>query len=169
VSGDRVVLTLATVAFGLGVSLLMLRGWRSRLRRQGDVPPPPPAPAVPGDLLAPAVSGLYVGTTYARDWLDRVVAHGLSNRAPAWLRVHSDGARIDREGGATLYLPLDSIRAAEVGDALAGKVVGKGGLLLLDWDLGGVRVTTGFRADDHADHRRLADVITAHLPVRKAS
>jgi hypothetical protein len=169
VTADRLVLTLATLAFGIGVSLLMLRGWRSRQRRQTDLPPPPAAPSAPGDLVAVPVDGLYVGTTFADDWLDRVAVHGLSNRGPGELRVHTDGVYVERDGVGALYLPLAALRAATVGDALAGKVVGKGGLLLLEWEHGGRRLLTGFRADDHREHRRLAAAVTAHLPVEEAS
>ena len=53
------------------------------------------------------------------------------------------------------------------GDALAGKVIGKGGMLLVDWQLGGRALTSGFRADDHREHRRLAAASSASLPVRE--
>jgi len=62
-----------------------------------------------------------------------------------------------------LYLPYDAVDQATTGDALAGKVVGRDGMLLLDWRLGGRLLTSGFRADDHGEHRRLADVIRQHL------
>lgn len=168
-TAERLLLTLATVAFGVGVSLLMLRGWRARARRQGDLPPPPPVPAEPGDVVVAAVPGLFVGTTAAGDWLDRVVVHGLSHRAPGWVTVTTAGVRVEREGAPDLWLPLASVRAAEAGDALAGKVVGKGGLLLIEWQLGGRALTTAFRADDHAEHRRLAAAVTSLLPVREVS
>lgn len=166
-SYDRVLLTLATVAFLLGVSLLMLRGWRSRERRQSDLPPPPPPPDQPGDVLVGATPGLFVGTTFADDWLDRVAAHGLAHRASGWCSVSTDGVRFDREGQPQLYLPFDAIRGAEVGDALAGKVIGKSGMVLVDWQLGGRTLTSGFRADDHEQHRRLAAAVTAELAVRE--
>jgi hypothetical protein len=169
VTTQRVVLTLATVAFGAGISLLMLRGCRRRQRSQGDLPAPPTAPPVPGDVVTAAVPGLFVGTTFTGDWLDRVAVHGLSHRAPGWVGVRSDGVLFERTGADDLYLPFASLRGASVGDALAGKVVGKGGLLLVDWVLGGHPLTTGFRADDHTQHRRLATAITAHLPVQEAS
>jgi hypothetical protein len=169
VTTDRAVLTLATVAFGVGVSLLMLRGWRSRQRRQAGLPPLPVPPESPGDLLVAAVAGLFVGTTFADDWLDRVAVHGLAHRATGWMSVRTDGVRLERDGAPDLYLPFDAIQAAQVGDALAGKVVGKGGLVLVDWRLGDRLLTTGFRAEDHAEHRRLAAAITAHLPAERAS
>jgi hypothetical protein len=168
-NADRLLLTLATVAFLVGVSLLMLRGWRTRQRRQSDLPPPAHPPAVPGDVVVGAVRGLFVGTTFADDWLDRVAVHGLAHRASGWVSVSSDGLRFDREGEAELYLPFDDVASAEVGDALAGKVIGKGGMLLVDWRLGDRVLTSGFRADDHGQHRRLADAITAQLPVREDS
>ncbi|HWG94432.1 MAG TPA: transporter [Mycobacteriales bacterium] len=161
---ERVLLTLATLAFGAGISWLMLRGWRSRQGRQADLPAPPVPPAVPGDLVAGSVSGLFVGTTSAEDWLDRIAVHGLAHRAPVELVLRTDGVWFERDGADDLFLPYSSVRTAVVGDALAGKVVGKGGLLLVDWVLGGRLLTTGFRADDHGTHRRLADAITAHLP-----
>jgi hypothetical protein len=164
---DRLLLTLATLAFLVGVSLLMLRGWRTRTRRQSDLPPPAPAPASAGDLVLGATPGLFVGTTFADDWLDRVAVHGLAHRAAGWVSVCTDGVRFDREGEPELYLPYDAVEAAEVGDALAGKVIGKGGMLLVDWRLGGRLLTSGFRADDHQEHRRLADAIRAQLPVRE--
>ena len=166
---ERVLLTLATLAFLVGLSLLMLRSWRRRLRSQSDLPPPPRPPHAAGDVVVAAVPGLFVGTTFADDWLDRVAVHGLAHRASGWVSVHTDGLRFDREGEAELYLPFDDVTAAEVGDALAGKVIGRGGMLLVDWQLGGRTLTSGFRADDHREHRRLADAISAHLPVREDS
>lgn len=167
-STDRLLLSLATVAFGAGLSLLMLRGWRNRQRRQADLPPLP-VPATASEPLTGDVPGLYVGTTFADDWLDRVAVHRLADRATGWLTVRTDGVHVERDGAGLLFLPWPAVRSAAPGDALAGAVMGAGGLLLVDWVLGDCRLTTGFRADDHADHRRLAVAISARLPVKEAS
>ena len=160
----RAAYTLLTLAAVAGLYLLMLKGWRSRQRRQGDLPPPPPAPEVRGDLLMAAVPGLFVGTTFAGDWLDRVAVHDLAHRAAGWLHVATDGVHVERDGLPDLYLPYDAVEQAATGDALAGKVVGRDGLLLVDWRLGGRLLTSGFRADDHSVHARLADAITSQIP-----
>lgn len=167
-TAQRVLLTLAVVGFGAGASLLMLRGWRSRQRRQADLPPPATAPTTDGAVVGGPVPGLFVGTTFHGDWLDRVAVHGLSSRAPGWLTVRSDGVLLDRDGCADLWLPRAALHGARVGDALAGKVVGSGGLLLVDWELGGRAVTSAFRADDAGDHSRLAAAVT-ELTLREAS
>lgn len=159
---DRLVLTLATLAFGAGLSLLMLRGWRNRQRRQGDLPPLP-LPSGPSEPVTGEVPGLYVGTTFAADWLDRVAVHRLAERATGWLAVRSDGVHVERDGAGLLFLPWDRVRQAAAGDALAGKVVGAGGLLLVDWEHGGRLLTTGFRADDRTEHRRLAQAIGSRV------
>ena len=164
---DRVWLTLATLGFAVGVYLLMLKGWRGRQRRQGDLPPPPPPPADPGTVVVGATPGLFVGTVFAGDWLDRVAVHRLSDRAAGWLTVRSDGVLLDREGSGDLWLPYDAIEDAAPGEALAGKVVGREGMLVLTWRLGGRVLQSGFRADDHAAHRRLADAVLSHLPAQK--
>jgi len=167
VTTDRVLLTLATLLFACGVYLLMLKGWRSRQRRQSDLPPPPGAPADPGSVVVGAVPGLFIGTTTEHDWLDRIAVHDLSHRAAGWLTVRSGGVVIEREGLADLHLPYDVVLDAGTSDALAGKVVGRDGLVVLTWRLGARTLRTGFRADDHSTHRRLADAVRAHLPVRE--
>ena len=164
---DRVLLTVATLLVAVGFSLLMLRGWRSRQRRQSDLPPPPPVPTDPGSVVVGAVPGLFVGTTTEHDWLDRIAVHDLSHRAAGWITVRSTGVVVEREGLADLHLPYDVLLDAGTTDALAGKVVGRDGLLVLTWQLGARTLRTGFRADDHSAHRRLADAVRAHLPVRE--
>jgi hypothetical protein len=168
VTPERLLLTLATLAFCGSIYLLMWKGWRSRKRRQGDLPPPPPPPAQPGQVVVGAVPGLFVGTTFEHDWLDRVAVHGLAHRAAGWFSLTTDGVHIEREGAPDLYLPYDVVADVELGDALAGKVIGKGGMVLLTWRLGGRTLLSGFRADDHTTHQRLADAVRAHLPVQEA-
>lgn len=165
---ERVLLTAAFAAAVVVLWLLMLKGWRSRQRRQGDLPPPPAPPEQPGQVVVPATSGLFVGTTFADDWLDRVAVHDLAHRSAGWLLLDSDGVHVEREGLPDLFLPYAVIDRASVGDALAGKVIGKEGMVLVDWRLGSRLLTSGFRADDHAAHRRLVDAICAQLPLQRS-
>ena len=158
----RAVYTLTTLAVVAGLCLLMLKGWRSRQRRQADLPAPLTS-APRSEPLLPPIEGLFIGTTTAGDWLDRIAVHGLSDRGAGWLTLTRDGVTVERDGMADLHLPIGDIAAAAPGTRLAGKVVGTDGLLLVDWRLGDRLLTSGFRADDHDEHRRLADAITALL------
>jgi len=166
VTSDRVLLTTGVLLAVVLLWLLMLKGWRSRVRRQGDLPPPPAPPASPGEVVVPATAGLFVGTTFAGDWLDRVAVHDLAHRAAGWIRLDTAGVTVEREGLADLFLPYGDIERVSLGDALAGKVIGRDGMVLLDWRLGSRLLTSGFRADDHGAHQRLVDAVNAHLPVR---
>ena len=160
---DRVLLTLATFAFAGGCYLLMLKGWRSRQRRQADLPAPPAPPAVPALVVHPATPGVFIGTTSAADWLDRIAVHGLSDRSNAELTVATDGVHIAREALPALYLPYSAVEQVELGDAHAGKVMGRDGLVLLTWRLGERSLISGFRADDHAAHSHLVDAVSGQL------
>jgi hypothetical protein len=65
------------------VWLAMLAGWRRRAARQTrelGLPPLLPTPVDPGAPLTDDADGVYVSTTTAGDWLDRVTAHGLGTR-----------------------------------------------------------------------------------------
>ena len=166
-SADRVLLTLGTLLFAALVAALMLRGWRRRQRRQSDLPTPPLVLAELGALVVGAVPGLFVGTTSETDWLDRIAVHGLSALSAGELTVHEAGVLVEREGADDLFLPYDVVLAAAPGDALAGRVVGRDGMLLLTWRLGERRLVSGFRAEDHAAHGRVAAAVTGRLPVRE--
>jgi hypothetical protein len=160
---DRILLTLGTLLFAAVFYALMLKGWRGRLRRQADVPTPPVA-AGDARVLVAGTAGLFVGTTSADDWLDRIAVHHLSDRATAELVVADDGVHVVRDDLPVVFVPLASIVAVSVEQALAGKVV-SGGMLVITWRLGERTLASAFRADDHSAHARLRDAITAVLPV----
>jgi hypothetical protein len=144
----RALLVLACAVFVLLLVAGMWLGWRNRARRQAGLPDLPAVPEVLGaERLAPA-PGLYVGTTFASSWQDRVVHAGLGRRADATLALYDSGALIDRTGAPPVFVPAGDLLDARLAPALAGKVMGAGGLLVLRWRLGGHELDTGFRADD---------------------
>jgi hypothetical protein len=155
---QRLVLTLGTLAFAVVVYAAMLRGWRSRQRRQADLPAPP-TPVGDAAVLAGRVPGLFVGTTGADHWLDRVNVHHLSTRAAASVTVAQDGVHVERAGLPELFVPWSSIERADVETALGGKVVSTG-MLLITWRLGERVLRTAFRADDRAQHALLLEAIS---------
>ena len=149
----RLALTAATLAIVVALALLMLRGWRNRAARQAHLPEPPAIPADTGDpLLGGPVEGVFIGTTMAGDWLDRVVVHDLGVRSRAHLDVAGAGVAIRRQGARDLFVPAQAVRDVRLDKGMAGKVVAEGGLVVLSWQLGGHTVDTGF-APRYADDR----------------
>jgi hypothetical protein len=144
----RLLLVLATVAVFALALWGMRRGWLARGRRQGDLDAPPVPPAELGPQLLEPLRGLYVGSTMAGAWQDRIVAGGLGVRAAATATLHAEGVVIARQGSEAVFVPAGSIVEAGLAPGLAGKVVGAGGLLVIRWRLGAGQIDTGLRADD---------------------
>ncbi|MCU1623340.1 MAG: integral rane protein [Frankiales bacterium] len=158
---ERLFLTLCTIVFCTVGYSLMARGWRSRLRRQSDVAPPPVSDGT-AHVLVDWVPGLYVGTTAAGDWLDRIAVHHLSDRATGELCLAEDGVHVLRDGLPEVFVPRADLRGVTVEQSLAGKVVSTG-MLVLTWQLGDRELATAFRADDPAAHPRLRIAVTEAL------
>jgi MYXO-CTERM domain-containing protein len=136
---------LLTVVLLVGLAWAgMAWGWRRRRIRQGDLGAPTPPPPV---LAAPslAVDGLFVGTVMAQEWLERVVPHGLGNRAGATLQVHETGVLLDRDGAAPVWVPAGDLVAVRRDTGLAGKVTETGGLVVWTWRLGSALLESGLR------------------------
>lgn len=145
-------LTGLTLAIFVLAAYGMRRGWRRRANSQAALLPLPTPPAGPEPLLLPAASGLYVGTTKAGDWQDRIVAGQLSDRSAGSLRLSRAGLLIDRVGAPVVFVPAGAIRDARLDSALAGKVMGEGRLLVATWEHQGELLDTAFRADQVAVH-----------------
>lgn len=160
---SRILLTVGTLLFAVTFYDLMLKGWRSRQRRQSDLPEPAPSTGI-APVVLPAVPGLFVGTTSATDWLDRIAVHRLSERGTGSLLVAQDGVHVLRDALPELFVPLGSIDGVSVEQALAGKVISDG-MLVVTWRLGGRTLASAFRATDHAAHVLLRDAITSMLSV----
>lgn len=160
---DRLLLTLVFVALLLLCVYGMWRGWRRQARTQSvRIPPFPQRPADPGAPQLEA-TGLYVATTYAGHWQERIVTRGAGLRGPATLRLHADGIDVDRAGMPGFWIPRAAITAVVTGKGMAGKVMGTDSLLIVTWRAGegddAVEVDTGFRADDRGVYPEWIDKV----------
>lgn len=133
----------ALAAYGLYV------GWKHRAARQSGLAALPVAPAVLGPDLTEPVTGLYVSTTTAGNWQDRVVAHGLGRRAAGAARLSDEGVCIERDGEDDIFVPVGDLVEVLTAPGIAGKVMGQAnGVLIIRWALAGTQLDSGFRADD---------------------
>lgn len=158
-----VILVVLVVVLVLAVAA-MRRGWRNRVARQSaDLPAfrePPESAWQAEPLLAPA-KGVYVGSAFAGDWQDRVAAGGIGLRAAAEFRLTGEGLLIERAGAAPLWIRAIDIVGARADRALAGKVMGGPGLLVVRWRHGEREIDTGLRGDDRSVYGEWIEAVGA--------
>ncbi|MGW7686149.1 PH-like domain-containing protein [Kribbella sp. NPDC054772] len=135
----------------------MYRGWRNRQSRQADLAP---LPAVPEDKTR-GTEGVYVATTTAGDWMDRIAVHELGVRSIADLAVSADGLIFHRQGAADVFIPADQVTGVRTDRGIAGKVTAeKSGLVVVTWTHDGHELDTGFRPRRKADTEALTASIS---------
>jgi hypothetical protein len=157
---ERLLLTAATLAVVVLLGLLMRRGWRRRAARQSDVPALSGQPLGGTDRVPPA-EGVYVSSTTAGDWLDRITAQGLGARSEAVLRVTGAGVAFERTGAPDVVIPASDLQGARIEPGMAGKFVGPSGLVVVRWQHGERALDTGFRAREIGRQAELVDAINA--------
>lgn len=143
----------------------MLRGWRRRAERQiALVGQLPTLPDTVGQAVVAPTKGLYVGSTLAPRWLDRIAAGDLGYRSKAVITRYPEGIMVQRSGASPIWIPQDSILSIRTETGLAGKVVPagrngdgepQGGILAIRWRLpSGTEIDTGFRGDNRGDYAK---------------
>ena len=152
--GERLMWTAVVVAVIVLLWGLMWRGWRSRAGRQRDVPALPAAPSALGAVHADG-DGIYVSTTTAGDWLDRIVVHGLGARSAARMVVADTGVLFERTGAPDVFVPARALVGVRLQRGMAGKFVEEEGLIVLTWHHGERDLDTGFRPRRAADRDEL--------------
>lgn len=130
---------------------LMWRAWRARAARQADLPELPGIPEALGEPLA-ELTGRYLASTTAGDWLDRIAARDLGTRSLAELALTAQGVAVRRPAAADFFVPAGALRGARLDKGIAGKVVPEGGLLVITWQLGDRLIDSGFRSEHPAEH-----------------
>lgn len=145
----QVLILLALFVLCLG---LMYWAWTGRAKKQaGAIGDLPAVPADCGAQLLEPTTGLYLGSTLAPSWIQRITVGDLGFRATAELTRFERGILLERDGAATIWIPQESITAVRAERGHAGKVMTEDGVLVIRWTLPtGTEVDTGFRGDDKA-------------------
>lgn len=151
--GSLIVAAVLAVALGLAVQAI-LRGWRRRAQRQVElIGKLPPIPDTVGPVIAPAMKGLYVGSTLAPSWQDRIAVGDLGYRTKAVLTRYPEGIMLQRSGGHPIWIPDESITAIRAERGIAGKAMTHDGILAIRWRLpSGTEIDTGFRGNDRTEY-----------------
>jgi hypothetical protein len=158
----RDVAVLILVALILLAWLGMWMGWRRRAERQTrelGLPPLPPTPADPGAALTEDADGVYVSSTTAGAWLDRITARGLGAHSAATMAVTTAGVTWLRQGAPDVFAPAAAVVGARRAEGIAGKVVPPHGLVVVAWRLGEAELDTGFRPRTPGDGDRLVAAV----------
>ncbi|OBA90892.1 transporter [Mycobacteriaceae bacterium 1482268.1] len=151
--GSLIVAAVLAVAIGFAVQA-MVRGWRNRAQRQAElVGQLPPVPDTVGPAIVPPTKGLYVGSTLAPSWQDRIAVGDLGYRTKAVLTRYPEGIMLQRSGGRPIWIPDESIIAIRAERGIAGKALTHHGILAIRWRLpSGTEIDTGFRGNDRAQY-----------------
>ncbi|HEX2361147.1 MAG TPA: transporter [Jiangellaceae bacterium] len=145
-----------------GIYLMMWRGWRRRARSQGGLPALP-GPIPDAEALVDPVEAVYLGTTSAGDWLDRVVVQTLGRRSPAVVTVTVAGVVVDRSPEPRLYLQAAALRGVRGDRAGAHRATRSEQLLVLTWAHGDRLLETVLRPRHNRDLEPLVTAATALL------
>lgn len=132
----------------------MIRGWRRRAQRQAELIGTLPAlPDTVGPAIVSATKGLYVGSTLAPHWNDRIVVGDLGFRTKAVLTRYPEGIMLQRTGAVPIWIPDEAITEIRTERGIAGKAMTHEGILAIRWRLpSGTEIDTGFRADDRREY-----------------
>jgi hypothetical protein len=135
----------------------MYRGWRNRQARQSHLAPLPVVP----EIEAEGIEGVYVATTTAGDWMDRIAVQELGVRSVADLAVSEAGLVFHRQGAADVFIPADRLTGVRTDRGIAGKVTAEAsGLVVVTWNHDGHELDTGFRPRRKADTATLTSSIS---------
>ena len=131
----------------------MLKGWMHRVQRQaGSIGLLPALPDTVGPAIVSATKGMYVGSTFAPSWQDRVAVGALGFRSKAVLTRYPEGIMLQLTGGSPIWIPDESITAIRTERGIAGKVLTYDGILAIRWRLpSGTEIDTGFRSDERRE------------------
>ncbi|NED97501.1 hypothetical protein G1H11_19575 [Phytoactinopolyspora alkaliphila] len=140
--------------------LMMWRGWRRRASRDARLPAPPETlPAAPS-RVGP-ITGTYLGTTVAGDWLEHVGTQGLDRRSAATVTVTDAGVEIGRSPEPPLAIPAGAIHAIRLDRAAAGRAVRRPEYLIITWAHANRSLDTALRPHHRDDLGRLLDAVEA--------
>jgi hypothetical protein len=132
---------------------LMMRGWRRRGEDQAElIGSLPDVPETVGEAMV-TTRGLYVGSTLAPAWNERITAGDLGYRSKAVLTRYPEGIMLERIRAKPIWIPQESITAIRTERGIAGKVAARNGILAIRWRLPlGVEIDTGFRANNRDEY-----------------
>ena len=151
--GSLIFAAVLVVAIAVVIQLMML-GWRRRARRQAElIGYLPDVPDQVGGATA-TMQGVYVGSTLAPEWNDRITAGDLGYRSKAALTRYPEGIMLERIHANPIWIPQESITAVRTERGIAGKVAARNGILAIRWRLpSGVEIDTGFRAGNRGEYQ----------------
>lgn len=154
----RLLLLAGLISILLFVFYLMWRRWKI-LTSQSEIRYEKVSEVAPESFVSAAsISGLFLGTSPAGNWMLRVMTQDLGMRSRAICQWSPEGVLFLRQGASDVYVGMDLIQVINFGRGVAGTVRAKDSVLMIQWLLGDAIVQSGFRADTSEGHEDLMEL-----------
>lgn len=147
---QRLLLTALMILVLLVAFYSIRKAWLRKAKQQNEIPAPSEVPA--NFESENNFVGRYLASTEAKDWLARIVVHGLGSPSRAEFGVGKLGIRIIFNKTREIFIPKSSIIEIRADRAIAGRAFEKDGIAVVVWKLGEAEIATGFRADTSEAH-----------------
>jgi hypothetical protein len=147
------------VALVLILAAMAWAGWTARKRRQeASFESPSEALEFFGEELA-RVSGFYVATSLASDFLERINAYGLGIRGAAEILVFSEGVLLLRRGERPLAIDRALILEVTTSQQVIDRAVEAEGLISIVWKQNTQTLATHLRVVNETSRRHILDAL----------
>jgi hypothetical protein len=153
---QRLILTGIMVLTIVWAVFSIRNAWRNKEFQQQEIPAPV---SVPEKFVASEkFVGRYLASSFANDWLKRIVVHGLGSPSRAVVSVSEQGIAINFNDVREIFIPQSEILEVRADRAIAGRAFEKNGIAVIVWKLGSVEIASGFRADSTEAHARFLEL-----------
>lgn len=147
---QRLFLTALMILVLLWAVFSIRKSWLRKESQQREIPAPDSAPS--NFKADETFSGRYLASTTAKDWLARIVVHGLGAPSRAEVSISDAGIQMVLNKSREVFIPKSSIIEIKADRAIAGRAFEKDGIAVIIWKLGQTEIATGFRADTSEAH-----------------
>ena len=148
--------TAVVIALAVVVFLLMIWGWRTRVRRDSALVAPLDVPTVDASVEPSSFEGFYVATTVHDSPLDRLAVKHLTFRGRVRVLVRAEGIQLEIAGEPTIFLAASVLAGVDRATWTIDRVVERDGLVLLAW-----RISTDTIVDSYLRLPGVADSFVA--------
>ena len=134
-------------------------GWNGKAKKFAQLVEPQRSKPQDAIVVCGPFEARFAGTTSRGNWLDRVTVHGLGTPRGVDVSLYQQGIWLTNGEDYALWIPASEVSSITTSRGLAGDVVERDGMIIIEWALAQtapaqstMALDSGIRISRHDDH-----------------